>query len=137
MKVSDFGYATLFGSNNTHQLFTMPGSPYWVAPEWHHQFATDVEGAKRMDAYSFGVVCLWLLFYNTGCEDNPDRYFYSDAASRKITSSFAQDSIMGSVHFNDQEKNDLAQFFRLTLASEPCDRNSDFGDLLRLLPLHP
>lgn len=62
--VADFGYSTWL-ANETERV-KMPGSRPWVAPEWHHcGFTTDHVGAMKMDAYSFGALCLWILFYNT------------------------------------------------------------------------
>jgi serine/threonine protein kinase len=62
-KVTDFGYSTLFSTDN-HPI-TMPGPGIWTAPEWHHRKILPKQ-ARKMDAYSFGMLCLWLLFYNKG-----------------------------------------------------------------------
>jgi serine/threonine protein kinase len=57
-KSSDFGYSTIVAGDDR---INMPKSHPWYAPEHHHRgFKHD--GAKKMDAYSFGMLCLWLLF---------------------------------------------------------------------------
>lgn len=39
----------------------MPTSRPWNAPE-HHERELHPKAAKAMDVYSFGMLCLWLLF---------------------------------------------------------------------------
>ncbi len=42
----------------------MPGTKEWCAPEWYPGFSTtDITVAKRMDVYSFGLLCAWMLFF--------------------------------------------------------------------------
>ena len=60
-KVTDFGYSTLFTTDS--DLIKMPKSWPWTAPERHHREILPIQ-ARKMDAYSFGMLCLWLLFYN-------------------------------------------------------------------------
>ena len=61
VKVTDFGYSTLFTTDN--DPITMPHSELWTAPERHHREILPRQ-ARKMDVYSFGMLCLWLLFYN-------------------------------------------------------------------------
>jgi serine/threonine protein kinase len=53
--VTDFGYSSY------ETLVKVPRSPPWEAPEWHPRWF-NLENAKRMDVYSFGLLCLWLVF---------------------------------------------------------------------------
>ena len=137
VKVADFGYCTQVGHGNAQELFLMPGSPHWAPPEWHHHYETDVEGAKRMDSYSFGLLCLWLLYYNTDSEPNSNRDFFEDVGAGKVTLDFACGLTKASLDLSDQEKDDLDQLFNLTLAFESYKRCSDFQQLINLLSLDP
>jgi serine/threonine protein kinase len=59
--VTDFGYSS-FGT-----LVKVPRSPPWEAPEWHPRWF-NLENAKRMDIYSFGLLCLWLILSGESLE---------------------------------------------------------------------
>ena len=59
VKVADFGYSTLTVGESGKVL--LPKSRPWNAPE-HHFGEFDVQEAKKADVYSFGMLCLWLLF---------------------------------------------------------------------------
>src|SRR5438034_3833483 len=67
-KVVDFGYSTLAAGDD--DLIMMPKSRPWNAPEHHHR-GFKLSQAMAMDAYSFGLLCLWLLFNeNEGYSEN-------------------------------------------------------------------
>lgn len=129
-KVADFGYSTWFASDG--ELVKMPRSRYWVAPEWHHRGFTTAD-AMKMDIYSFGMLCLWLLFYNT--QENTTRDFYSHLNSAERVSALAHElvSIAG---LDDQRRCNLNQLFDLTLANNPAERGSNFNQLISLLVSH-
>ena len=61
VKVADFGYSTLTVGGSGKVL--LPKSSPWNAPE-HHFGEFKVQEAKKMDVYSFGMLCLWFLFGN-------------------------------------------------------------------------
>jgi serine/threonine protein kinase len=58
-KVKDFGYSSIM-VNEGHSVL-MPKTVPWNAPEHHHR-GFSPQDAKRMDIYSFGLLCLWILF---------------------------------------------------------------------------
>jgi serine/threonine protein kinase len=58
IKVADFGYSTLAGE--VEQVL-LPKSRPWNAPE-HYFGEFEVTDAKKTDVYSFGILCLWVLF---------------------------------------------------------------------------
>ena len=60
-KVADFGYSTLTTGESGKVL--LPKSRPWNAPE-HHFGGFKVQEAKKTDVYSFGMLCLWILFGN-------------------------------------------------------------------------
>jgi serine/threonine protein kinase len=58
-KVADFGFATVASSNNIGIAITPP----WAAPEvGNRDNGYNLEQAKKTDIYSFGMLCLWVLF---------------------------------------------------------------------------
>lgn len=61
-KVADFGFSTYFHEEQ-EDLIQVPRSVPWTAPEHHVRYFTS-QSAKVMDVYSFGMLCLWLLFDN-------------------------------------------------------------------------
>ena len=61
VKVADFGYSTLTVGESGKVI--LPKSRPWNAPE-HHFGEFSVQEAKKTDVYSFGMLCLWLLFGN-------------------------------------------------------------------------
>jgi serine/threonine protein kinase len=129
-KLTDFGYSTLFASDDDQ--IKMPKSQYFVAPEWHHRgFTTTTANAMRMDAFSFGMFCIWLLFYNA--QGRSDRDFRNDRNRGTPVSILTSHLVTTSEDWNDQRKCDLNEFFQLTLAEDPVNRSSDFLQLLRLL----
>ena len=60
-RVADFGYSTLTVGQSGKVL--LPKSRPWNAPE-HHFGGFKVHEAKKTDVYSFGMLCLWVLFGN-------------------------------------------------------------------------
>ena len=59
VKVADFGYSTLTVGESGEVI--LPKSRPWNAPE--HRFGEfNAQEAKKTDVYSFGMLCLWLLF---------------------------------------------------------------------------
>src|SRR5436305_6144975 len=89
-KVADFGYSTRVLSDD--ELVNMPRTAYWVAPEWHHRGFTTA-GAMKMDMYSFGMLCLWVLFYNI--QGNVTCDFRNNLDSAKAVSVLATTAVAG------------------------------------------
>ena len=61
VKMTDFGYSTLTVGESGKIL--LPKSRPWNAPE-HHFGEFKAQEAKKTDVYSFGMLCLWVLFGN-------------------------------------------------------------------------
>ena len=128
-KVTDFGYSTLFITES--DLITMPKSSPWTAPERHHR-AIWPEEAKKMDAYSFGMLCLWLLFYNRAA--NRDRNFersWKDPQKKLLH--HTSEMLEATADLETWEKQHMQRAFTLTLAQDPDKRTASFTDLLELL----
>jgi serine/threonine protein kinase len=58
-RVIDFGYSVSYRTTRVANLCSTIG---WTAPEWHHRGIVFQE-ARKMDIYSAGLVCLWLLCF--------------------------------------------------------------------------
>jgi len=85
-----------------------------------------------MDAYSFGMLCLWLLFYNRSPDQ--DRNFREDfEESQKEPLSPACELLGTEIELQDQRKDDLRKLFTSTLARDLAERTADFTGLLQLL----
>ena len=128
-KVIDFGYSTL--SKTDTDPVIMPSSGLWTAPERHHRQILR-ENARKMDAYSFGLLCLWLLFYNKGA--NGDRNFKKDLKdSQKRLLGYAFELLRASADLENWEKDNMQKVFTSTLAQDPAERTANFNELLELL----
>ncbi len=127
-RVADFGYSTWFGSAD--DLVFMPRTPHWTAPEWHHR-QIDKASAFKMDIYSFGMLCMWLLLYHGG--ETAHRKFHEDLKSDNATSTLAHQLVTGLTDVNDEQRSNLHQLFDLSLAINPAERCSNFGQLVCLL----
>ena len=125
-KISDLGYSTQYATLN--DLISLPKSELWHAPEWHHRGFTPL-AAKKTDAYSFGMLVLWLSCYAV-LEDS-HRKFKSDLAIKFNNAlELAHEVLPTESHC---QKNGLLQFFDDTLTSDTTRRCSDFRYLGELL----
>ena len=131
-KITDFGYSTLFATDN--DLVTMPKSDLWTAPEHHHRQVRPTQ-ARKMDIYSFGMLCLWLLFYNIG--SNRDGNFKKDLKETHLgVYHYGFQKIRETADPTLQGRGKIRRLFSLSLSQDPAERARDFGDLIELLSLH-
>ena len=132
----------------------MPRSEPWCAPEFGDRQFRPLE-AKRMDIYSFAMLCAWLLFGAGISMDLPlppetaqeIGQFISFEPSQSVLNLLQllksdrdnklAEWITWLIHNNSRlERNsqgNLSQFFRSTLAFDPKLRCTEFGQLLNLL----
>ena len=68
-KVSDFGFSSIWARPD--DLIQVPKTEPWNAPEWHHR-GFKFREARKMDVYSFGLLCLWIVVQSADLE-NPIR----------------------------------------------------------------
>jgi serine/threonine protein kinase len=57
-KIADFGYSTLV---NPHKLVIASTTPPWSDPTYDGT-PVEFDSAKRLDSFSFGRLCLWVLY---------------------------------------------------------------------------
>ena len=142
IKVADFGYSTLAAGETRKVL--LPKSTPWNAPE-HHFGEFSVPEAKKTDVYSFGMLCLWVLFASmprppnvtqftfdistgphTSLEDFKGNNKLEEIASQLIES-------VPLARMNAGRRLSLNEFFSLTVPLNPEKRTSDLGKLIVLL----
>lgn len=127
-KVSDFGYSTL--ATRDHDLIKMPKSKPWNAPEHHHR-GFRLSEAIAMDAYSFGMLCLWALFSEN--EEYPNMAYLEQLKSEDKLPTLAHKLIATTAGLDLEQKENLNLLLSSTLVSNPDKRNLDFKRLLQLL----
>jgi len=154
VKVADFGYSTLaptellatgegLDPGGTARVF-LPKSRPWNAPE-HHFGEFTVTGAKLTDIYSFGMLCLWILFGSAQTECMTKSILFDaftglrppieqlkDGNELEAITDQLIDSIP-LASFNDEHRIRLKEFFSLTVQLNPENRASDIGKLVGLL----
>jgi serine/threonine protein kinase len=142
--VIDFGYSSF------ESLVKIPRSFPWEAPEWHSRYFNR-ETAKKMDIYSFGLLCLWILFpaddlhspglpninlglaFSTTIENNVVlRNFQELKASGKLLESvlellWRKDGIPADT------RSVLEQLFQLSLPKDPAKRATQMDTFLDIL----
>ena len=59
VKIADFAFVS-FGASEDEPVKVSRTEP-WDAPEWHPRYFL-LKDAKKMDIYSFGLLCLWISF---------------------------------------------------------------------------
>ena len=148
VKVADFGYSTLTVGESGKVL--LPKSEPWNAPE-HRFWGFEVREAKKMDVYSFGMLCLWLLFENR-LSDIPQTT--ADGTAELISFDppmFGRPTLLEGLKGEDKVKdiaNDLVEsmpgldvecrirlkeIFSLTLPLNPGNRTCDLARVIGLL----
>lgn len=105
----------------------MPFSETWSAPEWHHR-GFKLSAAMKMDAYSFGLLCLWVLTIDklgAGILLNRLR-------SEVCPSDLAHNLVKSSTGASKQNCLKLHQLFYLTLAHDSDVRIENFVKISQL-----
>ena len=149
-KVTDFAYSCL-GSNDT-SIVRVPCSRPFEAPEWHPR-GFPIAKAKKMDIYSLGLLCAWILVADmlphlesqlhfpsqdqTNIEQTDrvkpaedllqelkDGHLLLEYIHRAIAQVFSEDKF---------RCNTLQDFFSKTLCDNPDEREQHIGSLLACL----
>ena len=127
-RVIDFGYSTRLA--DAHERIPIPKSGFWTAPE-HGSGSKSFAEARKMDAYSFGMLCLWLLFH-TGQDAEECSLWYSlDLGYQAMA--IASQVLSTDTTLDGRPKENLSKLFKHTLTGSPFDRSSDFEKFLKLL----
>jgi serine/threonine protein kinase len=125
-KVADFGYSTVFAGNGG---ILMPCSETWVAPEYVKGQEYRLSDAKKMDAYSFGMLCLWLLLF-----DFPGPLDLNTLRRRETDMIvLANELAERKADLNVLQRQNLSKIFSLTLSDKPDKRTLNFDKILACL----
>ncbi|KAK6342953.1 hypothetical protein TWF718_008331 [Orbilia javanica] len=71
-QVTDFGYSTIFANDNNEAGISLPQSWPWTAPEIKPGVLVTLDQAKAADIFSYGLLCFWLLCYDSAIKDPND-----------------------------------------------------------------
>lgn len=144
-KLADYGYAGWAVGNTENALVYPPRSWPWDPPEYHHRGFT-VPTAQKMDVYSFGLLCLWVLFFDKQSLGECDTH-EECGSQRPLTDSelldhmkhegtltrFACSQVKSTQSLSAGKKADLTLFFLSTIALDPKERATDFKHFITLL----
>jgi serine/threonine protein kinase len=149
-RITDFGYSTRFA--NEDDVILMPKSRPWDAPDRHYNCKP--AQAQKMDAFSFGMLCLWVMFerYLSAIAPLPqealwaEQYFQNkgeEHLSKRVLEDLkhedklvllARQLVTAEQDIDDDKKQALQQFFSVSLVCEPDLREADlkrsFGCLI-------
>jgi hypothetical protein len=139
-KVIDFGYSIRFQTDqDTTEI--MARSEPWCAPELETKKSYKLEEMRKMDTFSFGMLCVWVMFeeYLSCIEPLPEEVM--SWAEDCIPKGTGKDSSKVFLR-NLKEKGKLARYAELLLAEQDLleDDRKDLGQLFRISlensPLH-
>ena len=153
VKVADFGYSTMSVSTDktlagdetptadeAAKIF-LPKSRPWNAPE-HHFGQFTVTEAKKADVYSFGMLCLWVLFGSANIPRTSTEYLFDASTGPRTTleqlkyddkvEHIANQYMESMPGLNVECRMRLQEFFSLTVLLDPEKRASDLGQLVHL-----
>ena len=110
----------------------MPKTEPWNAPEHHYRGFTFAECIK-MDIFSFGAFCLWLLFYNVGQTQGEDFSGDMEDADSNTFANRARERVLIGTPATSHSQIGLLKFFESSLAPDPKLRASSIAALLEIL----
>lgn len=148
-KVADFGYSILSANQCDEEQIYLPKSKPWNAPEVDDQDATfSLTQAKMTDLYSFGILCLWLLFKDTPLMNSTclgpipeEKGYHKFFCIRKLREDgellvFVRARIDEITSLNKDQKSGLVSFFSLTLSDDPSSRILDLKKIMEPFTPH-
>ena len=139
-RIGDLGHSIRLLNDDETEL--MPQSLPWQAPEWHHRGFTFAEMMK-MEVYSFGLICLWVLFYEKLQENGitlvANSILCTSPLERKARDDLSDTATRLSHEATDSLSNqslDLAFLFESCLAFEQASRAPSLDILIEILEAH-
>jgi serine/threonine protein kinase len=148
--LADFGFSR-FAENSQdglNSLVHLARSEPWDAPEWTHAL-TRLRDAKKMDVYSFGMLCLWLFFADQKPNDEwgsdatlhdaftaRNRDAFEELQYRKRTGNdvlkLAYTLVERHETYTADTKDRLKKVFALSLEDDPDKRTSGMDELIKV-----
>jgi len=139
-KLADLGHSISF--NEDDDRAHMPRSTPWESPKHSLRIKYRFSDMAGMEVYSFGMVCMWLLFHERLLELGIDLEhvvkateldYLNELKSRWGLYEVAQDLTQKAPRISADQIMGLTKFFYLCLAPNHTDLGSDIGSLLPLL----
>ena len=131
-KLSDFGYSSYVPHIERDRLVFMPKSIPWNAPE-HHYRGFKFDDAVKMDIFSFGVFCLWLLFTGARSDQPFKVQGPSNDASVDLVLEQARRFLESERGLHPQTKSRLGRLFDLSVSRYPERRSSCMDEIVCVL----
>ena len=131
VKVIDFGYSTRYTEDNPS--IQVPISEPWNAPEHGRleRMWTPSE-AKKLDCFSFGFLCLWILFEEDLKYDHEKPVTtLMELKQEGNLPLVAQQRLEAEQTFDDNMKCTLQGFFNSTLDQNQAKRQLSYGGLFK------
>ena len=130
-------------------------SPWVLAPEWHHRGFT-IDAAKKLDVFSFGMLCVWILFkkaildrginvekalkmppktagQNLSLSESSVERILQDLKLNKKILDAVFEIVIDTVPEDIRAKHRLQDFFLATICEEQSLRESNFENLISYL----
>lgn len=143
----DFGYSC-YGTEDEDEV-QIGGTPLWSPPE-HTGEEISVHSAKKMDVYSFGLVCCWILFFDIisidrGVKPRAGQLSTSDHSRRhayvfleKLKSLESPEEAISDIISRDptiteQQSSLLQKFLTQVLSKKPSNRPHDWNQLIPVI----
>ncbi|KAK1833964.1 hypothetical protein QBC39DRAFT_344806 [Podospora conica] len=134
--ISDLGGSIMGADADEHRL---PFSYGWMAPEWHERFF-QLQSARRMDVFSFGLVVYWILAWDAKFSamsaleeaDEMARLRNPDTCGGDLARRGAL-GLLQDLEMSNEQRSDLTEFFEKSLAADPQMRAPNAQHLLPLL----
>ncbi|RFU33950.1 hypothetical protein B7463_g2364, partial [Scytalidium lignicola] len=123
-KIADFGYSTQVFDN---ALLRVSIKQPWADPQYGGEWI-NFDSAKKMDVYSFGIICAWMMWY---CFPFPADS--REAAMRKDNHRPKLEDFTKLFDDTSDLPFDLRQVLSLSLEPNRDNRGVNFSVLLRLL----
>ena len=148
-KLIDFGYSC-YGMDDEDKV-QIRGTPLWSPPE-HTDEDVTIRDAKKMDVYSFGLMCCWILFFDTisvdtgentmprseklptGGHDRKNAYkFLEQLKTLESPEEAILEIISQDPTFAGHQSLLSAKFLTQTLQRNPSDRPQDWRELMLVI----
>jgi serine/threonine protein kinase len=144
--LADFGFSRFAATDE--DLIKVTRSEPWEAPEWNHR-EFKLKDAKKLDIYSFGLLCVWLFFKDEGLGEwmlplatvhtafaDKDSAAFQELQSKKHSKGFilqlAKRLVEKNERLDHEIRSRLRQVLNLILVNDPNKRASSMEELIQI-----
>jgi len=130
-KIADLGYSTQVSDNAPLRVSTKQP---WADPQYKGEWI-DFDSAKKMDAYSFGMICAWMMshYFPLPTDSRQAAMASPSSAMHKDTDGPKLDNFAKLLDDVPDIPSDLRRVLSLSLEPNRNNRCADFSVFLRLL----